>query len=823
MRVRFVYETSKESTLKIIPEIPNFPLCHLEGRNGIGKTLAIRLLQLVSGEQPFRSMPLAWVSLKDQLRSCNITCDQFPEGSARLEFELTPSQWPDAPDDLTDDDLGRALIDGNAASFSEVRSRVAIIRVAGDETLPETFAQGIDEREGALARLNETIEERVADWETRLEALGSVARGVSGKALRDAVAAVADASEIATGEVAYLRQLEARRISLERLAVLEDEIAQREVRIPELEAALTHAGDEIRRREFDLATVEKRLTQLLAERSQSKGSRQEVQRLNSLVKRRQNALSKAELERSSKLSLLQLTAVPKDHQFEDLLDAARSQLETALTRRRELDTIGPALTLTAAVEAPLVEAVTSGQGHHVVADLDRPIRADELLEGVETRRRDLAEQPRPGELEGLDAAVERYRARLRLLETLPTTESQYERARARVQEAIGELRTVVGRTGAAAESALQTAQHAVSVARERLVEQRTIEAGLQRELADFQVTSLSDLEQERDTTADELQLTESVSESLAELSHQLDNARSRLAERELARELASARLDGLRRSASILSNELVSAPEYRWAVPAWEAAQAAASSREFGVADIQESELRNAEAISLFVEGCIALSELLLRARDTALASQSLLHNIADDVRSTTSGAGVARVRTELADQAHPGLREKLKRYLERDFATNFATPELRSELFDQTEDVALDLDKLTLQWKTADGELRRRPLEAFSSGEQAFTYTLAKLESLVAAQPVSTYVFLALDEFGAFVARDRLDQLLASLRQRALGRIADQIVVILPLSRNYLEDPEPEDGDDSVEATCLRQVRSRGYFAIAHAAAVMA
>ena len=39
------------------------------------------------------------------------------------------------------------------------------------------------------------------------------------------------------------------------------------------------------------------------------------------------------------------------------------------------------------------------------------------------------------------------------------------------------------------------------------------------------------------------------------------------------------------------------------------------------------------------------------------------------------------------------------------------------------------------------------------------------------------------LDEFGAFVARDRFAQLVTYIQHDALGRIADQIVVTVPLS----------------------------------------
>ena len=53
--------------LRVITEIPDFTLCRLEGQNGMGKTLAVRLLQLVTGDQPWAGLELAWRTLRQHL------------------------------------------------------------------------------------------------------------------------------------------------------------------------------------------------------------------------------------------------------------------------------------------------------------------------------------------------------------------------------------------------------------------------------------------------------------------------------------------------------------------------------------------------------------------------------------------------------------------------------------------------------------------------------------------------------------------------------------------------------------------------------------
>jgi len=50
--VRFEIDSRTTDGLRVIPEIPDIHACMLEGQNGIGKTVAVQLLELVSGQIP---------------------------------------------------------------------------------------------------------------------------------------------------------------------------------------------------------------------------------------------------------------------------------------------------------------------------------------------------------------------------------------------------------------------------------------------------------------------------------------------------------------------------------------------------------------------------------------------------------------------------------------------------------------------------------------------------------------------------------------------------------------------------------------------------
>jgi hypothetical protein len=113
-------------------------------------------------------------------------------------------------------------------------------------------------------------------------------------------------------------------------------------------------------------------------------------------------------------------------------------------------------------------------------------------------------------------------------------------------------------------------------------------------------------------------------------------------------------------------------------------------------------------------------------------------------------------------------------------------TPAIRDALFDGAEIVDVDPVEAHLTLETADGR-STRPFESFSTGEQAFAFTQARIRELVA--PPQPNRLLVLDEFGAFVAADRLPALIEFLSAETLGAICDQVLVILPLQVDYEAD----------------------------------
>ena len=146
------------------------------------------------------------------------------------------------------------------------------------------------------------------------------------------------------------------------------------------------------------------------------------------------------------------------------------------------------------------------------------------------------------------------------------------------------------------------------------------------------------------------------------------------------------------------------------------------------------------------------------------------------------SVAGVLRGQDPKAERYVP----EIQRWLGKAFSQWFNDEKVKAELLpDATSDIQVDVDKEEVVWSEGD-QRKSRPLESFSSGEQAFAYTRARLAVLDEEQPRPANRLIVLDEFGSFIAHDRLSVLLAYLGDRGAAHENDQILVILPLSQDY-------------------------------------
>ena len=145
--------------------------------------------------------------------------------------------------------------------------------------------------------------------------------------------------------------------------------------------------------------------------------------------------------------------------------------------------------------------------------------------------------------------------------------------------------------------------------------------------------------------------------------------------------------------------------------------------------------------------------------------------------------AALDAIRHSIATHGHPSrsrYAESLVKWYEGQMADYLSNPDIREAIFDGGDFQQFDLVNGFVSWSTKTGEQRRRPIEAFSSGERAFAYMLAAI--LSHGRSAAQYRVFVLDEFGAFVEHSRRSRLSHFLDQRLLkAGLAAQVIVILP------------------------------------------
>lgn len=822
MRIRFIAATAKGP--RVIPLIPDLRLCYLEGRNGIGKTLAIRLLELATGGQPFRALPAAWRTLRQQLGDVEIHVDDLKAGPG-LRIRLTPSRWPVLPDlDIDDDLLGEAWRDGNRITFDAVRKLVLAFRIGGEETLEQTVATEVSVRAQGARRLVDIIQRQGEVWDDTLSELVEMTRDLSQMQVEAAHLTAIQSAENELNSAGFLdaAQTELKR-ALDATNYLRAVSSLREKETVLL-GVVTESRDRLKKVTKRLREADERVSAASMAAAGGASAEAALVGAEKLRAGREHRMHVARLEERDVLRRLGLEAPLKVNEARWLRDKTNAALTKVTSRLAELDLVSPLQQLTAELESPLSRRA-SALGKQVLLPKP-PLTVHEVLDGVRRRAEELKGEPKPDEVQSLIAERERLQERVRALYDLVEAMRNVERKSALLDESNDQIVALWGAIGAADLSKRRAAQKKREQLRGEQFEVELAIASARAEIAQLrQQAGLSDLPddaarvhpiqpaqvlarfkevagvQDADSmitvaatgpppnSNDPEVLLSWVLDWRTDLEAAIaDLTGTWEADAALAKG-ASGALDALHRRELYVLDRM-SEPAFG---PASKAFLSALSAN--GEADFQDVWAEIQALDGRFENGAPVTAER--RLTEAAQLVHRLADRLAEDARIVTRGADslysylvVQARRLDSASSQQAGQGEDviadepfLRRWLEDELAVLFGAPELRAELFDHADEVSFALEDLVLRWQGNDGQWRRRPLEAFSSGEQAFAYTRARLERLSGSTANVPDVLVVLDEFGAFVARDRLGHLLRFVQIEALDTFATQAVVMLPLS----------------------------------------
>lgn len=779
--MQVILESNPTGPLKVIPRLPHARLAKLEGLNGIGKTLTTRILQLCTGQMPYGPGSAAWSSLRDGLGAFRIEVTEL-HGAKQIVWEGNSSLWGEdgvaAPQTSW---FRRISIDGKEATIEDVRRLITVYRLAGDERLADTFASEADRSAYVVRRWRQRYAAEEDSPLTRLEALVDSARKVlpqwTSRDLSELTRSCSRAeSELVSGERRQ-KELQERLKGLEEALGLNERLATMQRRAPELREQLQAIDDAIVVAQKERAKAqanERRLAQRFGRAEQQekelRNARRTLNRNRASLESAVSRASAAAAELDTEPNLRVAIALARDVEGE--LGRYESRLASANANNTVQVLLGTFV-------QELDEAETDGLGAEIAiedTDQDLELTISEARQGMDRRRTTLGASPTPPDLLDIEREHEVASLRLRHLRQLITVLRQVQRYRRLVGDNEERVSRALrrGAGGKAAADLQEASEHRRSCDSEllELAERRAAiaqrlgldgdaggEAAVRAQLSD----ALAELGITDAELGDSLRVARSEIEQLFD-KNQLTRKRSE----ELRRDLTRARHEVNQAIARMASDDSLS--WLRDAVGASSGPTRATSTEPAAIID-------NARSMTAELIDRLGAHRSQLGAVERALL-------------------GISRqLRGEAAESAE--YLEEVRSWLEHRFAGQFNHKRVRQELMPQADDdVRIDLAQQQVYW-TESGAETFRPLEAFSSGEQAFAYTRARLAMLDNDSVTASNRLIVLDEFGAFIAHDRLQGLVNYLKERSEQHRHDQVLVILPLSQDYAQLAQSAIGDE--------------------------
>ncbi|WP_146085603.1 hypothetical protein [Rathayibacter sp. AY1C9] len=770
-----------------------------------------------------------------------------PSTGPLITVLLDSSTWNSADQASAARNPGQAFIDGTEVDWPTLRSKIQVRRVAGDETLGETIGLALHQRAQEVAHRAEAVNRLTTRWSNVWAGL----LGTPQISAREGLALIDRSSrlerereELDERRRSHEEGAERANQALSDLQVLE-RIDARLASLREYEDAWTRRStlkDDISRLEEQL--LNSRNAGLL-------GSRDDFAKLARLVRLRTDAYTRAHFDEAEVLRSLGLRERPSRLQANRMLTDARTDRAELEKAKKTQYAAGSIREVTVAVERTLL-TLPNDLHDEVVVELDREITASELIQGLSRRRSSLRDVPKSDAVIAIEAELTKLSVRIRLLESFPQIVSAVDRKSENLENAnkaldeflqlseserqerdyvtsaltdkrdqfvaatseallaVMQVRAAAGVDSVtdnasqliySAESDQDEADQALDDLGDRLIHPDALKQEINAVVSSkLEALGLQNVTLDLETWRTNLpaRMTETMSDVL-NTQRQLDAtiALERDHNAELTRTRAEVR--SLRSHISAFANSLATSPGWgtlREAVAPWMKKHQCSLD---DLPDLAESLTVNLDAPSLLPKEAI-LIELVVFIGDLIEELEDAASTVRD--RYATATAFLQREAHNLAprlvhqdaQQWHlsnlndTSLGHHLSRWVEGEVSDLLSQDVLRRELFDDASEVDYDLEGRAVVWRSSDGKRRRRPLEAFSSGEQVFAYTRAKLETLKNLSSRAEYVLVFLDEFGAFVARDRFGQLMQYVRSDVLGTIASQVVVMLPSSDNQVE-----------------------------------
>lgn len=774
--MRFEFAVKATGGINVIPEFEVSRLCLLEGSNGIGKTLAVHLLELATGKQPYLVAQSAWDSLRTGISELFIRISGLRDANV-LEIKFTPSTWPVDPAKVPMG-LGHAWYNGQPIDFRTIQSILHVTRIGGDENIVSQFQNFIaadavvveheyKRLDASIGQLSKVYIKLLRDIET-----------VSPTTLDQLKAGQRHADEQLKSAIQVYEQQNAIVQAIDQLTRKQAALQQLQEQGPDNESRLTEIEMELGNLGSDIKQLEMRHNQHLPKALREETLLKEIERLRNLQTNQTQLLHETATKLNDLLVKLQISSV---NNIVMAQQQARVEYDK-LVHDRELLVAPPDLkALIRELHARLETVRGSSLDNQAVANIgQRSVLVRELRDGLVKREKELAKKEQKTFLAVIDSNIQTLDDRLRRLVRATKLQSEL----AQKQEALAETEVALNAKIVELDTNRDIEYQQIASELQQL-RQRELKLIEQQAILRYTKTMLEE-QGTVDALAAEISSLRNKLPSFPETydkeKDRLSICRNRLLEAQEEQTQASNALADFERKREDIIMLLNQSSDYTWL-------RAALADQLPTINDDSNIAL---EQLARLEQAVRRLERVLTTLRNSTGQLQLTLKELAQNRAQDTF------------DSYDPPIIE----HYEKRFGKLLEDPNIQQILFDKGKFKQLDLQQRIIIWVNADGETCRRPLEAFSSGERAFAYVLGSI--LQQRQVTSLNHLLVLDEFGAFIEAGRIERLELFLYDEVLqADSANAVIIILPLRKQL---PTGFDSQMDVSDIRTRMLNEHGY-----------
>lgn len=773
MEIKFEYEG--RAGLRVLDGFIDGKIIEVQGLNGIGKSVAAQLLEIISGEHVFQRRS-DFESLRSALKSATVSITGLPRERNTIRVVSTPEKWVFTQEDqIRPDTVGEFYVDGEMSPAKEAMSWISTRIIRGNDTI-------ISQMREVLIRNREDVVQKHMTAKRNFEFAQGLKSDFLGISPEDNVTVFKRARESLSANRVKESELQkdigrtsSVLTALKQLLQMKEQIEElQKADFPTLseriEGLETDLSKNLQKQEVLTREIESLQTQVAA---QSVQNQQQANTLAALLARLEN---EEEELRGGLAEAIQLLDLPID----DLTPGGLERQLTALDKRNsdrmdglesrwkevsahlELAGVGHSLVFR------LIPAVQKGFGEKIigqgeidrlgivelsVSQLERLVR--NRLSVLDRETSDLPEEEYKKEADSLRVQRQHVQGALSVVKSL----RKKIRGKTDTANRLNRLQTSIDRLGA---QRVQTLKKSLEELRQQELYSR-IELARMREtyerLSGYR--NLADLSNKYESELSKLNLKQDVASVYEQFQRtsiayeaNLEEVQRQIQENgNVIRKLGNDFLEEIRRLAE--KKEL----SYFVVNPNQPTIDEAAAS-------IEQTHLK----INQFVDSCDQVHDFVGRVHESINIMLQQLQ-------------GKELKKRELEDIIS-ALRQIYSDY----FVSVYQAPEFLSYVFKGFKNVVrFDMEKNEVILENVDGQEYSRPLTAFSSGERAFAFSLAMIE--ITARRKEVNKLLILDEFGALLDYERSEVLKRHLKEKIENEeIADKVIIILPAREDLRE-----------------------------------